>query len=245
MLHPVWWRVNGELDQQGPGSDASTLRALEALPQLPRTPRIVDMGCGPGRQSLALARATGGRVAALDLLPPFIKRLRARAERAGLSDRIAPSQGDMARPPFAANSFDLIWSEGAVYIAGFEAGLSRWRTLLRPRGLAAVTEVSWVAEPAAETLEFWKSHYPEMASVETNLDRAERAGYTPLGHFALPFSDWRAYLDPIQARIAALRPEYATDPRALAVFEHHEHEIGILERSGGSYTYVFYLLQRN
>ena len=34
MLHPVWWEINRELDQQGPGSDASTLRALSLLPPL-------------------------------------------------------------------------------------------------------------------------------------------------------------------------------------------------------------------
>ena len=99
IAHAAWWQVNGELDQQGPGSDASTLRALAALPDLPDSPRIADLGCGPGRQTLALARATGGRVAALDLLPPFLKRLRDRARRARLESQICIAQCDMARPP--------------------------------------------------------------------------------------------------------------------------------------------------
>ena len=84
-----------------------------------------------------------------------------------------------------------------------------------------------------------------MADVGTNLQRAQRAGYDVLGHFALPLSDWRAYFDPIQRRIADLRPEYEDDASAQAVFEHQKHEIGILERCAGSYTYVFYLLQRS
>ncbi|MBW2268921.1 MAG: methyltransferase domain-containing protein [Deltaproteobacteria bacterium] len=245
MAHPAWWLVNGDLDQQGPGSDASTLRALETLAELPSTPRIADMGCGPGRQTLALARATGGHIAALDLLPPFLKRLRTRAEGAGLADRIALVQSDMARPPFAASSFDLIWSEGAVYNVGFEAGLARWGELLRPGGLAAVTELSWIGEPPTETLAFWQGHYPEMADVEANCKRAERAGYRVLDHFALPHSDWRAYYDPIEARAAKLRPRYADDPRALAAIGHQDHEIEIFEGSRGSYSYVFYLLRKD
>ena len=45
------------LPQQGPGSDASTLRALRMLGELPDAPRVLDLGCGPGRQTLALARS--------------------------------------------------------------------------------------------------------------------------------------------------------------------------------------------
>ena len=107
MAHPAWWQVNGDLDQQGPGSDASTLRALAALPDVPDAPRIADLGCGPGRQTLALARATGGRIAALDILPPFLMRLRDRARRGGLERHIDLAQCDMGRPPLGDAGFDL------------------------------------------------------------------------------------------------------------------------------------------
>lgn len=54
------------------------------------------------------------------------------------------------------HSVDVLWSEGAIYIAGgLRPGLKRWAPLLRPGSVAAVTELSWLhdcagAEPPAD-----------------------------------------------------------------------------------------------
>ena len=51
---------------------------------------VADIGCGPGYFTLPLARMVGpaGQVVALDLQPEMLERVRQRAERAGLLDRI-------------------------------------------------------------------------------------------------------------------------------------------------------------
>jgi len=51
---------------------------------------VVDIGCGLGYFSLALARLVGprGKVIAVDLQPQMVQRARRRAQRQGLSDRI-------------------------------------------------------------------------------------------------------------------------------------------------------------
>ncbi|NRA02079.1 MAG: hypothetical protein HRU00_05690 [Myxococcales bacterium] len=61
----VFWKLHQGLPKQGPGSDASTRRALALVPELPSAPRILDLGCGPGRQTLVLARETGGQLTEL------------------------------------------------------------------------------------------------------------------------------------------------------------------------------------
>ncbi len=243
MLHPAWWAANLELDQQGPGSEASTLRALEALGPLPPHARIADLGCGPGRHSVTLAEATDATVIGADMLPPFLARMRDRAAEAGVADRVHAVQCNIARPPLPHGGFDLVWSEGAIYSIGFEAGLGTWRPLLRAGGRAAVSEVSWIGEPPAETRDFWSTHYSEMTDVAGNRARAERAGYEVLETFPLPRADWDAYYDPIEERAAALRSQYAGDEAALEALDYHVREMGILERSEGSYSYVFYLLR--
>ena len=45
---------------------------------------------------------------------------------------------------FEDGSFDIIWSEGAIFVIGFEKGLREWRRLLTPDGYVAVSELSWL-----------------------------------------------------------------------------------------------------
>lgn len=245
MSAEIFWRLHEGLPQQGPGSDATTLRALRALGPLVPSPRIIDLGCGPGRQSIALAAETGGEVTAIDRLPPFLGELAMRAEAAGLAGRIHPVQADMgALDSLPDGSFDVLWSEGAIYHLGFEAGLRSWRRLLAPGGLAAVSEISWlVPDPAAEALAFWAEAYPGMASRETNRERAGRAGYRRIGDFALPKEDWLAdYYDRIAERIGPLREERGHEPEVARALDEAEREHTLFLRHHESYGYVFYLL---
>ncbi len=244
MRWDVWWRIHERLPQQGPGSETSTLRALAGVESLPERSRILDLGCGPGRQTRTIARATGGSVVAIDTLRPFLCQLREHAEAEGLADRIHPVRADMGDLGLSDAAFDLLWSEGAIYNLGFEEGLGAWRRLLRPGGACAVSECSWLAEPPARTRAFWEEEYPGMANVEENLTRAERAGFEVLSHFPLPISDWDAYYDPIRERVEVFRREYSAEPDALETLDAFDRESGMLARSDDSYSYVFYLLRR-
>ena len=82
--------------------------------------------------------------------------------------------------PFPDGRFDLIWSEGAVYIMGFDKALVKWRPLAKPGGYLVVSELSWFRpDPPAEIRDFWGHHYPAMRSVDGNLAVARlRAGYS-------------------------------------------------------------------
>jgi ubiquinone/menaquinone biosynthesis C-methylase UbiE len=120
----VFSEVFNALPRQGPGSRADTLQALESVRKhLPDSPRILDVGCGAGIQSLTLARHTGGQVLATDLSASLLEILDSRAREEGLDAQIQTVKASMKDLPFEAGSFDLVWSEGAIYIMGFEAGL--------------------------------------------------------------------------------------------------------------------------
>ena len=123
----IFFEIHRDLPREAPGSDACTARALSMIPALPDDPRILDIGCGPGAQTLVLARQTGGRVTAIDTHQPFLDDLARRAERAGLTSRVHPQLGDMTALDFEEASFDVIWSEGAIYIMGLREGLTAWR----------------------------------------------------------------------------------------------------------------------
>ena len=106
------------------GSEASTRQALSRLDGIPPEPRVVEFGCGSGAAALVLAETPRARVTAVDFHQPYFDDLNARAARAGVARRIRTVRADMADPPFPDGSFDLVWSEGAIYLVGFEQGLT-------------------------------------------------------------------------------------------------------------------------
>lgn len=240
----LFFEVHSGLPREGPGDDASTARALALAADLPSTPRVLDVGCGPGLQTLTLARLTGGSVKAVDLHGPFLKELAARAAAAGLADRIETVRASMSELPFEPDSFDLIWSEGAIYIMGFEAGLKAWRPLLAKGGYIAVTEPCFLTpDPPAEVRDFW-TDYPDMKSPEQRLAQIAAAGLTALGHFTIPDSAWwDDYYTPMTARLRQVQARYRDDPAALAALVQHDREIELRRRFADHYGYVFFVMR--
>lgn len=231
------------LPRQGPGNDASTLKALALCADLPPAPDVLDIGCGPGAQTMALAGALDGSITAVDVYEEYLDELRARSTAAGLGGRIGIERADMMRLPFAPASFDLVWAEGAAYIMGFERAFAAWRPMLRPGGYVAVTELTWLtADQPPEVAAFHRSAYPQMTDIETNLASIRVAGYNVVAHFVLPEAAWwDDYYTPLEAKLPALRETYAGDAAALAIVGSSESEIAMRRRHAAAYGYVFYI----
>lgn len=233
--------------RQGPGSEEATVQALSLLP-FPggEALQIADIGCGTGAQTLTLARHTRGQVTAVDLFPEFTEALADHAEAAGLQGRIRTLNASMDALPFSDQQFDLIWSEGAIYIMGFENGLNAWRPFLKPHGCLAVSELTWTsaarpAEPAA----FWEKEYPEMGSIGGKIKTCEQCGYQALAHFILPASCWMDnYYKPMEDRFDAFLKRHSHSAAATAQVENDRNEIAMYRKYGQYYGYVFYILQR-
>ena len=145
----------------------------------------------------------------------------------------------------APGSVDLIWSEGAAYIFGFQESLRSWRLLLRPGGLMAVTECTWlVDQPPDEAAAFWQDAYPDMGTIETNCRRVQAVGLEVLGTFTLPKSAWwDEYYTPLLKRVGQLRP--TADPQLAAHLDATQQEIDLFRRHSDAYGYVFFLLRRS
>jgi ubiquinone/menaquinone biosynthesis C-methylase UbiE len=108
---------------QGPGAETFTRRAYLRLPGIPKEPQILDIGCGSGMQTVARTHRTRSRIIATDIYRPYLLKLQQRAAEKGLRSRISPVLVSMYSLPFRRGSFDLIWSEGAIFVIGFEEGL--------------------------------------------------------------------------------------------------------------------------
>lgn len=234
------------LPRLGPGNTESTLRALALCEHLPAIPDILDVGCGTGAQTLDLSSATAGQLTAVDLFPSFLARLDAEREQRGLEHRIRTCVADMNELPFDEASFDLIWSEGAVYIVGFDRGLAKWRTLLRPRGYLVVSEVCWFRpSPPAVLQEFWDKNYPAIRSVEDNFAAAVELGWQVVGNFHVPVSAWtNDYYGALRERLPVFRAANTDDRDAQEVADMTEYEMSLMDRYSDWYGYEFFVFRR-
>jgi ubiquinone/menaquinone biosynthesis C-methylase UbiE len=241
----IFFELHKDLPREGPGDAASTLKAFRLMENLPVQARLLDVGCGPGMQTIELAQLMDGTIVAVDTHQPFLDELQKRAKRAGVADRITVRNESMFDLNFEKNSFDAIWSEGAIYIIGFEKGLRKVRPLLKPGGYVAMTEISWLKQdPPAEIRSFWDENYPDMSSVEENLAILINAGYREVGHFILPDSCWwDDYYHPLEKRIEMLSKKYANDAEALLLLKENRREIELFSKYSDWYGYVFYVMQ--
>lgn len=214
------------------------------MPHLPEFPKILDIGCGPGMQTVELLRISNGSVVALDLLPQMIARAQAEAEAAGVSGRLVTLEQDMKEMEFPPSSFDVVWCEGAIYLIGFEAGLKKVQPFVRPGGYVAVSEVVWLKpNPPSEAVEFW-TEYPEIDTIDAKLGVIERVGYELVDHLVFPQSAWTEhYYDPMERRIAEKTQEWSGIPDAEAVLEEARHEIAVFRRSSEFYGYAFFVMR--
>lgn len=209
--------------------------------------RVLDLGCGPGAQTMNVAAALpAAHVVAIDLHAPYLQELDRRSRSVALVDRVAPVRADLHRLPVRAAAWDLVWCEGAAYIIGVAAALADWRNLLRSGGRLAFTDAVWLTDappPAARA--FW-SEYPDMTSLETRRRQLADAGWRLLGDFVLPPEAWwDDYYRPMEARIASLRGRYADAPAALAVLDACQGEIDLFRSHGDSYGYAFFVAARD
>jgi SAM-dependent methyltransferase len=231
--------------REGPGDPESTLKALHLCTPLPIAPCVVDFGSGPGASTILLAKELKTPIIAVDREVSFLQSLNAKAIAAEMTSQIITRCQDFRAPSFAPNSIDLLWSEGAIYSLGFEEGLRAWSTLVKPGGLLAITEATWLTdEPPEEAKIFWAETYPAMANTEQNKAVATSLGLEVVETFTLPSQAWWLYYQPLSRRIEALRPRATNDVGLQAMISQTERERNLYQKCGDSYGYVFYILRK-
>ncbi len=144
----------------------------ELLARLPAAPRILDLGCGPGRD-MAWLEARGASAVGLDVSGGMLA-----AARAQVRGELV--QGDMRALPFAAASFDAVWCMAALlHVPKAEAPgvLAEVARVLRADGLFAVglkqgDGEGWEAGPTG-----WADRYFALYEPDELVALLARAGF--------------------------------------------------------------------
>lgn len=194
-------------------AQGADLEALAALVDASAQPRVLDLGCGAGHVSLAVA-ARAGEVVAYDLSPGMLEMVtRAAAER-GIGN-IVTRQGVVEELPFPDGSFDCVVSRySAHHWRDFEKGLREAARVLRPAGMAGFVDVVSPGSPLLDTylqaVELLRdpSHVRDYSRAEWE-GAMVRAGLAPgsVGHHRvrLDFASWVERMRTPAAQVAAIR----------------------------------------
>jgi SAM-dependent methyltransferase len=239
--------LHRDADRQGPGGDDETRLAI-ALSGLneARGLTIADIGCGTGASTLVLARELDASVTAVDFLPGFLRQLDFAAQRENLADRVETLTASMDALPFEEQAFDAIWSEGAIYNMGFTNGIRAWRRFLKPDGILAVSELTWLTEERPAEIEaHWMGEYPEVGTASAKFSVLEQNGFSPIGYFVLPQRCWLDnYYQPLQARFGRFLARNSHSDAAAAIVTAEQHEIALYERYSEFFSYGYYVARR-
>jgi len=126
------------------------LAQLAALARARPSARALDLGCGAGHASFALAPGVRD-VVAFDLSDDMLHLVASEATRRGLGN-LATRQGAVERLPFDDRDFDILVSRfSGHHWRDLQAGLAEARRVLQPHGTAVFIDVVAPPDPLLDS----------------------------------------------------------------------------------------------
>ncbi|NDC62172.1 MAG: methyltransferase domain-containing protein [Betaproteobacteria bacterium] len=146
--------------------------------------KALDIGCGPGLTSLALAQAVGeaGHVDAIDIAPPM---LQLAARRCATQPQVKFHQADVLQLPFETAAFDVaLATQVYEYVADIDAALQELVRVMKPGAQVLLVDTDWESCVWAcrdearmrRMMQGWSQHIPHPQLPRTLVQRMQRAG---------------------------------------------------------------------
>ncbi|MDB6088363.1 MAG: Methyltransferase type 11 [Gammaproteobacteria bacterium] len=200
------------------GADLERLKTIAG--QL-RPARVLDLGCGAGHASFALARGGARQVTAFDPSSDMLGVVAKEAAARGY-DAIETCVGVAEALPFESNTFDLVVTRySAHHWANVPRALAECARVIAPGGRLVVIDVIAPEKPLFDTslqvIEFLRdaSHVrdyrvPEWVAMQQAAGFAEPE--VACWKLPLDFKSWIARIGTPPARVAALQTVFAALP---------------------------------
>lgn len=189
-------RSGGAARQAMQSANGTAAQSASGTAGHPAAQEILDIACGTGDFSIAIARAMapGSRVTGLDLSEGMLAVMRAKLAAAGLEGRVACVQGDSEALPYADATFDC--ATIAFGIRNFEHRETALREILRvlkPGGKLVILELSVPSNPVIRW--FYKLYFTGLLPIIGGKISGDKAAYRYLPASVLNFpgrDEWMA-----------------------------------------------------
>ena len=152
--------------------------------------KVLDIACGTGDFSIAIAKKTNASVTGLDLSEGMLKVMDEKVKKEGLQDRIGTLQGDCENLPFEDNSFDCVTiGFGIRNFEHREKALREILRVLRPGGKLIILELSIPQNPVVRW--FYKLYFSGITPTIGGWISGQKAAYRylPASVIAFPPKD--------------------------------------------------------
>ena len=201
-----------------------TRKAFESIPGLDN-PSILDIGCGTGVPTIALAKMSGGSIIGIDIDEISLELLRGKIRGKGLNNQVSVIKGSILTMDFPDESFDIVWAEGSIFVIGFEKSLEKWRRLIKPGGFLVFHDEN-------------KERTKKIGLIKTY-------GYSLIAQFELTDNVWlNEFYIPLEKLIQKFKHEHPNDIQLNSELEKDKAEIEKCKSNHTAVSSFFVIMQK-
>lgn len=180
-------------------------KAFEILPKIDN-PHVLDIGCGTGVPTIKLAEISKGCITGLDNDENALEILHGKIRTLGFDNHVKVINESIFTMDFPAESFDIIWTEGSIFVMGFGDSIKKWNHFLKPEGFIVI--------------------HDDNKDKNKKLELLKKYGYRLISEFELSNKVWwEDYYAPLQKLIKEFKNKYPDDLELNKELDKDQREI--------------------
>lgn len=153
-FHLGYWLSDDDDSSDEVAADRMSRIVIEKLGAA-ATDHVLDVGCGIGTPGLLLAETTGASVHGISVNRAQITQANARAEAAGVTDRVRFEYANAMELPYADNSFDAVMAFESFLHMDRPVALAHVARVLKPGGRLVLTDIMESGAPSPDVRDEW------------------------------------------------------------------------------------------